>query len=596
MRVAIFSGGSGNESLIRGLKSFNKNIKFDIIINALDDGKSTGICRKITNTLGVSDIRKNQYRFYKIDRDENNLNNKDKYIDFLFNDRVDIDINNFHKLSNRIVTGDNNFGDLFNEYFNCFIREVKNKNYNYSLKDFNIANIIYSMMFLERGYDGTIEFFKHYLGIKDDVYISCYDNCTLKAITYSGKILNSEGDIADFANNKDFIKSIFTVKYGTKEITIPSNINSKVIKILEEVDLIIISAGSFWSSIVPTFYSNFIRQAVEKSKAKKILITNTEENKDSFGITNVQMLDYISNYLDIKDFVVFCNADANDKLKIFSKKYKMKIKYLGNNNGKHDPILLTNNILNEVFGDILTYNNYIFDFDDTLWFRDEDILNISKENLYLYSLILNKKCSIFSGNSLSFIIKCFDMCNIINLKDNNNKIYSNYGFVHSDFKTVTNVIQNDIKNKSTIFHNVANFICNELCLEDKLIYKENSTDMFIHLAIKPLYDDLQKDKIIKKIKEFLKLEQIVNIEVIKVGASTIEIRPSFVRKHNMITKCYGEDLIHSLYFSDELDKENSDDFILKNKELVNCFNINNALLINTILKFILKHSGGNNNL
>lgn len=65
MNIVILSGGSGNDSLVKGLKSMYPESNIKVIINAYDSGKSTGICRKVTNTLGVSDIRKNHIRMYK---------------------------------------------------------------------------------------------------------------------------------------------------------------------------------------------------------------------------------------------------------------------------------------------------------------------------------------------------------------------------------------------------------------------------------------------------------------------------------------------------------------------------------------------------
>ena len=59
MKTVILSGGSGNDSLIRGLKYYYPSMNCKVIVNAYDNGKSTGVCRAVTNTLGVSDIRKN---------------------------------------------------------------------------------------------------------------------------------------------------------------------------------------------------------------------------------------------------------------------------------------------------------------------------------------------------------------------------------------------------------------------------------------------------------------------------------------------------------------------------------------------------------
>ena len=58
-KVSIFCGGRGSATLIKYLAT-QKNIELTLLINAYDDGKSTGILRKnIPGLLGPSDFRKN---------------------------------------------------------------------------------------------------------------------------------------------------------------------------------------------------------------------------------------------------------------------------------------------------------------------------------------------------------------------------------------------------------------------------------------------------------------------------------------------------------------------------------------------------------
>ena len=67
MKIVVLSGGSGNDALIKGLNAYAVNGGFElhVIVNAYDNGKSTGVCRAVTDTLGVSDIRKNHIRMYE---------------------------------------------------------------------------------------------------------------------------------------------------------------------------------------------------------------------------------------------------------------------------------------------------------------------------------------------------------------------------------------------------------------------------------------------------------------------------------------------------------------------------------------------------
>ena len=59
LKVTVFSGGRGSNSLVKELIK-DDTIKLSLIVNAYDDGKSTGQIRTFFNMLGPSDIRKNQ--------------------------------------------------------------------------------------------------------------------------------------------------------------------------------------------------------------------------------------------------------------------------------------------------------------------------------------------------------------------------------------------------------------------------------------------------------------------------------------------------------------------------------------------------------
>ena len=66
IKISIFCGGSGSESIIKYF-STKEDVKLTLLVNAYDDGKSTGKLRKlIPGFLGPSDFRKNfSYSFSK---------------------------------------------------------------------------------------------------------------------------------------------------------------------------------------------------------------------------------------------------------------------------------------------------------------------------------------------------------------------------------------------------------------------------------------------------------------------------------------------------------------------------------------------------
>src|SRR5271154_1364811 len=66
INVVLFSGGSGTQSITEALLRHPK-ISLKILINAYDDGHSTGRLRKfIPGMLGPSDVRKNINRLMPV--------------------------------------------------------------------------------------------------------------------------------------------------------------------------------------------------------------------------------------------------------------------------------------------------------------------------------------------------------------------------------------------------------------------------------------------------------------------------------------------------------------------------------------------------
>ena len=91
----IFSGGTGSIAIQEGLSLIygKNNYNLDIIINAYDNGKSTGVCRKIFDNqiLGPRDLRKNQMTQYKIQHFEalKDPLSRESVIYKIFNLRID---------------------------------------------------------------------------------------------------------------------------------------------------------------------------------------------------------------------------------------------------------------------------------------------------------------------------------------------------------------------------------------------------------------------------------------------------------------------------------------------------------------------------
>jgi len=405
MRIVIFSGGSGSAHLQMGIKRICPEVHITNIINAYDDGKSTGVARKVMDVLGPSDIRKNQFVQYMNKTEEKHMNIIDFYckrFNIPSDDPISFCIEKLRDF------------DLYNSMFTYaiyeFFKHAKKKGIN-NFSDFGFPNIIYSAMFKACGYKATINWFKDFLGITDDIILNSYDNLVLHAITKNNNILIDEASIVDYNNANDPIDKVLFVT-DEKELAIPE-LNTEVIDPILEADLIIFSSGTQWASLIPTYMTPGISELIEYSNAKKIFVVNNSDDSDMCGINAEEMINIVSKYVNLENFSFLYNSDADDIMKMKRCPIKNNFNCLSasmiNINGKHDHFKIAKEIFglyfdneHNYFGNILKSKLSIIyaDFDDTLFARDKNLQSISYDNLKLFQELSNDlKCVIVSGNS-----------------------------------------------------------------------------------------------------------------------------------------------------------------------------------------------------
>ena len=391
MKTVILSGGSGNDSLIRGLKYYYPSMNCKVIVNAYDNGKSTGVCRAVTNTLGVSDIRKNHIRMYKAMH-----GNRDKNIIEFYDNRYDFTPGNeVAEITEKLNTwGMPQFIPLVERFF----ATPEAKNYRYT--DFNISNIVYAEMYAQSGYESTNYYFcNKILDIDSFVILNSFSNAYLKAITNSGYVIEDEGEIVEWCNRDDKIESCL---YGN---VMNTELNPRAVASIESADLIIISTGTFWSSIYPTLEFGDLYKLINKNThAKKVWALNCEEDKDSYGVSADEFIFHLRKLgLSLDDFTILVNSDACDILRtVNDKDVACHYSHMGNQNGKHDPNKYAKAVLDCYYGfDKFTPEQIVCDFDDTLWPRNTSLKNIGIDNIQL--LNRTNMGVIISGNSFSSI-------------------------------------------------------------------------------------------------------------------------------------------------------------------------------------------------
>ena len=561
MKITILSGGSGNDKIVKGLAKMYRDCDVKVILNAYDSGKSTGICRKVTNTLGVSDIRKNHSRMYVATSDVVNQS----ILEF-YNGRYNLNgLNDVLNLLNK--------WDLtqFNEYAERFFDRPEASNYDYV--DFSIANIIYSEMYAEIGYEKTNKFFADFLGIDDFVILNSFDNVYLKAITESGHIIEDEGDLVDWCNPSD---KIIKTEYDGPCTTI----NPKAIDRILDSDLILISTGTFWSSIYPTLdYLEFYKY-INQSKAKKIWAMNNIEDKDAFGVTSNDFIRHFDNlglYLD--DFIILENSDSVESLHMESSKSNVIIRSMGNNHGQHAPITFVKEIFKAYYGIISDYDNIIFDFDDTIWSRNykesKEDRKISIENIKILNNLSNIAI-IVSGNTYSSIAKKLFEVFGTNLDGCNLNIWADVNSRNYQKNEVVSTI-----NKFLIFDNHVKSITRVLDKLNMPYTFDNDKDV-VNIKIKGLSESERTLLCAYLNEHILQSPPLSRYVAIKAGYTTVDIISKDNSKKAVFDYLNLENK-NTLYIGDEIDSGNDREIATACTNFINVVDVKET---NFILKLI----------
>ena len=260
-KVVILGGGTGTSFVVKGLKYFP--IDLTCVITVSDDGASTGRLRKEFSTPAVGDIRKV--------------------------------LSNLSTLPDEVRD----------------VMEYRLSTYS-ELNGHALGNLILTSLILETGSLKTsIEYLSKILDVKQKVLPLSEDSLTLMGETLEGLVIEGEEEITK-ANKK--YKRFF---YKENPHVIP-----EVFDAIEEADLIILSMGSLFTSVMPHVICDDVVRAIRKSNAKVMYICNamTQPGEtDGFGVTD--HVNVLEQYLgkDTIDVVIASNTKIS---KSMLKKYE----------------------------------------------------------------------------------------------------------------------------------------------------------------------------------------------------------------------------------------------------------------------------------
>lgn len=421
-RVLIFCGGTGSIALQMGLREcFGADrLRTDIVINAYDNGKSTGECRKLFDyqVLGPSDLRKNQltqfsFRYAKEMKDETSEYNR---LYQLFESRMTCNGHEeYYAAAHRMLDDASFLNGVRKKYLKdlldfFFFESKKNGKWrsgieNISFENFAISNIFYTACAVM--HKGSLAYAGHrmseILEIPENVHLISDTPLLLKAYTVSGRKLDDESEIVTWNHAEDKISSVvletssgINVVPAVDEGIIPEY--EKVSDLIEQADIILFSSGTQWSSLIPTYMHRGFREMISAAKAAKYLIMNNVEDADMLGVSSVEMCDKLSGYLDLSDVKLLLNHDAVPILREKVPGVRCVFADLGKGK-KHDGKKLVEAIFEDCFRDGLSAEVVMYDLDGTLWNDrgSEQEKKVGIENLNLF------EGKIVSGNSYEHV-------------------------------------------------------------------------------------------------------------------------------------------------------------------------------------------------
>ena len=212
-KIVIFGGGSGLSQILKGLKLFP--LEITAVVSVADNGASTGRLRKDLNIPAVGDISKVMLAMSNVDNDTLNLLN---------------------------------------------YRFTKSQ----TLGNHSIKNLLLSALLDIKGnFTDSIPVLMKLLDIKGNILPLTEDNADLVGITDDNEKIFGEEQITKCANK------IKRVEYS-KKITI----NPRVLKAVQEADLVIFSSGSLLTSIAPHLINKTLVKKIKEAKASKMYICN----------------------------------------------------------------------------------------------------------------------------------------------------------------------------------------------------------------------------------------------------------------------------------------------------------------------------------
>jgi 2-phospho-L-lactate transferase/gluconeogenesis factor (CofD/UPF0052 family) len=318
INVALFSGGSGTHSITAALMR-HPQIRLRILINAYDDGHSTGRLREfIPGMLGPSDVRKNINRLAPV------TERGQKALKAISDERLPVGIPRAEALvlvealsQGRHTSLPPKYADAYRhlsigsaarlraflEIFLKYFHEQEAIGRTFDFTDCAVGNLLFAGCHLEqdRDFNRAMRAFAEFYEVDPNILLNVTlgENLFLVARKEDGTILRNEADIVA-AQSVARITELFLIDEATYRNSVENlsiqgeelerivraaalipQLNPDAASAIQEADLIIYGPGTQHSSLFPSYMTAGVANAIAANRsADKIFIGNIHRDLD----------------------------------------------------------------------------------------------------------------------------------------------------------------------------------------------------------------------------------------------------------------------------------------------------------------------------
>jgi 2-phospho-L-lactate transferase/gluconeogenesis factor (CofD/UPF0052 family) len=357
LNVVILNGGRGAAAIIPELLD-RQGLHVTSVVNAYDDGKSTGEIRRFFGMLGPSDIRKVQELMLPRDDPdyEANLNIfRFRFPDRMLHSQAISQLQAFATGQSEELMGSRLTSVKVTSSLRAFVREfldglraieaVRGERFDFS--DCSIMNCLYAGAFLlfNRNFEETTRFIDRLFKLRGTVLPTSIEDKQLVALRENGLMLYCEADIVELRSNVRIDRIYLLDKPLDRErfetLTLEEKryylerhhcyvgVSLGVRLALEQANIIIYSAGTQHSSLYPTYLSTGLAESIADNKtAFKVFVTNIGADYET---PTYKASDYIRGahrYLNLSDARDYTTQELFDVVLINRSHHKADESYV----------------------------------------------------------------------------------------------------------------------------------------------------------------------------------------------------------------------------------------------------------------------------